>query len=377
MKYIVLFTVLFFSFLFSVFSQEELEDTEEAEMVVSETNITDNADPEGKTVNPQSEDASLAELEQKLNDSFLWRDPILVQFNRMLPRLAASLGRLDNRISTLAVSNLYFDPKFSEIFRKVANTKIYGNLLAKNPALKLVKCEECNQIKSSIENGILKISRGIGNKDDRKKLAKELNVQGFMTGDILLSNNQVSIVVTVYDAEEGRIILSDMIVGARFPDITYYNVYTGAMQIPMDLKFSGDTLHRAILIGIEETMRFAEYGLFSISLALIYGFNDRLEEEDKVDIAGLSFGGDAIFQIPLITENQIEIAVSYGLGQFLVPAFNYSMYHKIGGKVLFGQTINFGFYYYMFSESNAETPENGLASKTKGVANSLVIGWQF
>ena len=66
----------------------------------------------------------------------------MTQFSKMLSPLAKSLGRLEQRISTLAISDIHFDPSLGKEFRKVATAKIYGSLLANNPKLKLVRCDE-------------------------------------------------------------------------------------------------------------------------------------------------------------------------------------------------------------------------------------------
>lgn len=318
------------------------------------------------------------QAEEQLNDAHLWKDPLLVQFERMMPRLAASLARLDNRISTLAVTGISFDPELDHAFVQVAKTKILGNLLAKNPSLKMITCEVCNQVQSEIKNGILKISRGIADDESRRALAKNLNVQGFMSGSVMLHDQQISVVITVHDAEEGRIILSDVIEGTPLPESSYYNLYAGQMTMPINLKTSGSTDHTAIVIGFEKTMRFAEYGLFGASMALFYGANDLLAESDKVSLVGLMVDGYGALEIPFLSDKSMKMDLIGGVGQFLAPQLNNNTYYKAGLKFTFGQAINFGLYSLSFNKTNVETPDStGAASQAKGTAQYLTIGWQF
>ena len=258
------------------------------------------------------------------NDYVMWADPLFYQFEKMLPKLSKSIGRLDSRISTLAVTDLKFSPGLDESFKKVATAKLYGQLLLENPRLKLIKCNECNMIRSDISNGILTVTRGLSNQKDRRRLADKLGVQGFMTSMIVENDRQLTIVVNVYDAQEGQIILSDVITGMPVPETEYWNIYFGQMTLPVTLESGTGVSQSAYLIGAEKSIRFSESWMVSSNFAFYNDNNEKLgtNEEDyfKFD-SGLMIDGSVGWEALTMMNNNGAMVISLGLGDFLSTQF--------------------------------------------------------
>lgn len=320
---------------------------------------------------PQPEDQDGEEVYNQ------WSDPLYYQFEKMMPHLARSLGRLDSRITTLAVTELSFSQALDRSFRKVATAKLYGQLLLENPRLRLIKCNECNMVRSEIKNGVLTISKGLANKEARANLADKMGVQGFLTAMVIEEERQLSVVINVYDAKEGRIILSDVIPGIPVPENTYWNFYLGQATIPVTLS-TGDGLdHYGTLLGAEKSMRFAESWMLSASFGLLSDNNSKLEDGHVTFSTAMLFDGTVGWEVLSAMNNNASFVVAAGMGQFLSTQFNFSVYQKVGLKTTIGQVLTFNIYSLSFTETNLATPVNGLADKLTGSATTVAFGFQF
>ena len=346
----------------------------------TETAVTD----DGNEVLAEENQLEVISAEENQSDAYnMWSDPLYYQFEKMMPELAKSIGRLDSRISTLAVTDLDFSPTLSEEFKKVAGAKLYGQLLIENPKLKLIKCNECNMIRSEINNGILTVSRGLATKEDRQNLAKKVGVQGFLTAMVIEDERQLTIVVNVYDAEEGRIILSDVITGVPVAETTYWNFYAGQMTIPMDVyndnvsKSGVD--HSAILTGAEYSKRFSESWIIATNFGIYMDNNSKLNEDEHETLtAGMMFDGAIGWEALSFMNNDASFILMTGLGQFLSTQFNFSIYGKLGLKVIINKLLTFNMFYLSFNETNIEAPDSdGNASKLTGSASYITFGLQF
>ncbi len=345
----------------------------------TEQGLTD----QGDEIIAEEDQLELIPEEQEEIDAYnMWSDPLYYQFEKMMPELAKSIGRLDSRISTLAVTDLDFSPSLNEEFRKVASAKLYGQLLIENPKLKLIKCNECNMIRSNIENGILTVSRGLATKEDRQELAKKVGVQGFLTAMVIEDARQLTIVVNVYDADEGRIILSDVITGIPVAETTYWNFYAGQMTIPMDVYNGSSTIsgvdHTAILAGAEYSKRFSESWLIATNFGFYMDNNSKLEENEHETLtAGMMFDGSIGWEALSFMNNDASFILMTGIGQFLSTQFNFSIYGKFGLKIIVNKLLTFNMFYLGFSPTNIEAPENGEASQLTGSASYITFGLQF
>lgn len=310
------------------------------------------------------------------NESYnMWSDPLFYQFEEMMPELAESIGRLDSRISTLAVTELEFSPGINESFRNVAAAKLYGQLLMENPKLKLIKCAECDMIRSEINNGILTVSRGMANKEERQKLAEKIGVQGFMTAMIIEDKRQLTIVVNVFDAEEGRIILSDVITGVPVPETTYWNVYAGQFKIPIKVGTTSETLeHSAILAGVEYSKRFSESWIIATNFGIFTDNNSTLQNSETIS-AGMMFDGAVGWEALSFMNNDASFILMGGIGQFLSTQFNFSIYGKLGLKISMNKLLTFNIYTLSFSSSNINN--ESTPSELTGSANYITFGAQF
>lgn len=317
-------------------------------------------------------------VQPRASDSYnMWSDPLYYQFGKMMPELAQSIGRLDSRISTLAVTELVFSPTLDEEFRKVASAKLYGQLLMENPKLKLIKCDECNMIRSEITNGILTVSRGMATKEDRQNLARKIGVQGFMTAMVIEDRRQLTIVVNVYDAEEGRIILSDVITGLPVPETNYWNFYAGQLLIPIDMDTPDEIVeHSALLGGAEYSKRFSESWIISTNFGLYTDNNSKLENKETISF-GMMFDGAVGWEAMSFMNNDASFILMAGLGQFLSTQFNFSLYGKFGVKIILNKLLTFNIYGMTFNQTNIEAPSNGEASFLTGSATYITFGMQF
>jgi hypothetical protein len=316
----------------------------------------------------------------------LWSDPLYYQFDKMLPDLAVSIGRLDSRISTLAVTALSFSPNLDESFRKVASAKLYGQLLMENPRLKLIKCDECNMLRSEIKAGTLTVSRGLADQESRRKLAEKLAVQGFMSAMVIEEKRQLTIVLNVYDAQEGRVILSDAITGVPVPENTYYNIYLGQLTIPVNLIPSAGlssattAAHYAILIGVEKSMRFAESWFVAASFG---GYADNNKNQPyyfEPIQTGLLFDGSLGWEALALMNNNLSLSLMGGVGQFLSPQFNFSVFLKAGIKATIGQVLTINIFNYSLLSDNinlAEPNADDEANNLGGSALAISFGYQF
>ena len=336
----------------------------------SDKNITDDGD---ELINEENQVVSAETEEQAYN---MWSDPLYYQFEKMMPRLAKSIGRLDSRISTLAVTDLDFSATLGKEFRQVAGAKLFGQLLMENPKLKLVKCDECNMIVSEIKGGILKIRRGIGNKKGREELAKKMGVQGFMTAMVIEDDRQLTIVVNVHDAKEGRIILSDVITGIPVAETTYWNFYAGQMILPVVLITGEAVSQSAILVGVEYSKRFSESWMLSTNFGLYIDNNSKLENYYELT-GGMMFDGSVGWEMMSFMNNDASFILVGGIGQFIDPQFNFSIYGKFGTKIIINKLLTFNMHYLMFSETNLEAPTSGSAPKLSGSATCISFGLQF
>jgi hypothetical protein len=341
----------------------------------AEPGITD----DGDEIIAEEDQLEMVSTEREEIDPYnMWSDPLYYQFEKMMPALAKSIGRLDSRISTLAVTNLDFSPNLTEEFRKVASAKLYGQLLIENPKLKLIKCNECNMIRSNIENGILTVSRGLATKDDRQKLARQVGVQGFLTAMIIEDERQLTIVVNVHDAEEGRIILSDVITGIPVAETTYWNFYAGQMQIPIKMDTPDKTVeHSAILAGAEYSKRFSESWIIATNFGFYMDNNQKLVDKETLT-AGMMFDGSIGWEALSFMNNDASFMLMTGIGQFLSTQFNFSIYGKVGLKIIVNKLLTFNMYYLGFNPTNIEAPNAaGEASKLTGSASYITFGLQF
>ena len=335
------------------------------------------------------EDPPVIDEDEAVEEKYvMWADPLYYQFEKMMPELARSIGRLDTRITTLAVTGISFGPELDEAFKKVAEAKLFGQLLLENPRLKLIKCDECNQIRSEVKNGILTISKGLADQEERKNLANKLGVQGFMTTMITVEERQLTIVINVHDSLEGRVILSDVIAGVPVAKTKYFHLYIGQLTVPVTVvSESGSSKsvdQTAIIAGIEQTIRFSESWMVGANLALFYDNNSKLGESgtDYVPFtAGLVFDGTIGWEAFSMMNNSTSLIIQAGLGEFISAQFNFSIYYKFGAKMTMGSenklTFNMGL--LSFNESNLEKPDTttGKASALKGSATYITFGYQF
>ncbi|MGK0290690.1 MAG: hypothetical protein ACI86H_002149 [bacterium] len=284
-----------------------------------------------------------------------FRDLNLAQFEKMLPRIGASLGKLDNRVSSIGVAGFYFDPKLDLDFQRIAISQVYGHLLANNPNLKLVKCQECEQIETRIENGTVVISRGL-TPERKKRLADKLQVQGFLNAAIYEKDRQLTFVMIGTDATSERIILSEVVTGLPVPETNFYHWYIGQMVLPITLQNGVSLDHTVVMTGMERTFRFADSWIFGGSLSIYSdtGINSKLGSQgtdsagDTVSpltiTTGAMIDGTIIWELIDIRNKDFTVSPAFGVGQFLSTDFNFAVYGKIGLKVVIGQKLVFSAY---------------------------------
>jgi hypothetical protein len=106
-----------------------------------------------------------------------------------------------------------------------------------------------------------------------------------------------------------------------------------------------------------------------------------MEEPHQTIQGGLIFDGAIGWEALSFMNNNVSIIGMAGIGEFLSPQFNFSVYAKFGFKSTIGQVLTFNVYYYslLAGSNNLETPDSttGEASSLSGSATSITFGYQF
>ena len=175
--------------------------------------------------------------------------------------------------------------------------------------------------------------------------------------------------------------MSDVITGVPVPDTTYYNVYVGLLTIPISILNVEIIDHTAILIGAEKSIRFAENWLLAANLGIYTDNSNTKKHASAASIdGGLIFDGTIGWEAVSLMNNNASLILMGGIGEFLSPQLNFSVYGKFGIKMTIGQMLTFNIHSYSLVSGNANIEEpdaTGEASKLSGTPTSITFGFQF
>lgn len=313
--------------------------------------------------------SSLTSQAQEVPDAVFWEDPQIAQLESMTPDLMEAIQRLRKQIKSVAISNMSFGDELSINFRKVATARLQ-TLLTKNPHLKISNCESCSQVRTQISGSFLKISRGIADEEYRKKMAEQLNVDGFIDIAIFMSKRQLSISLTVYEAKEGKIVFSEILTTDPEGKTYYNNFYVGKLTIPITMNDGTDNEtivdHRADIIGYEHTRRLNNWALFGFSLASFADDNDHLESEERFSggVTGILLDGIVAAELG---GSKFSMALVGGMGIMISSPLTSPAYVKVGLKTTVGDILTINLYGLGFDIENPKA----------NYGYYLAMGWQF
>ncbi|MBF0238388.1 MAG: hypothetical protein HQM12_11830 [SAR324 cluster bacterium] len=308
-----------------------------------------------------------AMAEETEKSSIFWEDREIGQLENMTPELLAAVKRMHNRIPSVAISTTTIDENLSPKLRRVLVSRLY-EILTTDVALKIGKCDECGQIRSELSGSFLKISRGIAEDAYRRSKARELNVAGFLDISVFMSERQLSVTFTAYDAQDGKIAFSEIITGDPGGRTEYTNIYLGRFNIPIAI--DGTSIdHSAYILGMELSKRISESWLFAGNVALLTDNNSKLTTKYPDSISGLMIDGTAMYEMVQALGGRATIAAVLGMGQLLAPALTSPFYAKVGTKIAVGEKLTINLHYMSFIPA-LTTPE------TTG-ATYMALGWQW
>lgn len=223
---------------------------------------------------------------------YTWANPLLIQFDELLPQLQESIEEVGKITSNVGVPDIAFGVSLNESSQQVMATHVY-QILSQQSRLKTVRCGDCSKIRSYIFEGSLRVSRGTQDPEYRKILAQELKVESFLNISVFETEEKLSVSVDVYDIE-GKTLFSKVLTGISVKNI-YTNIISGELTIPIrplvqiDEEHSENAKHfvehKAILVGIERIYRLSPHMYFSGNLS---AFSDNTLSSNDPDYPTMS-----------------------------------------------------------------------------------------
>ncbi|MGK5091048.1 hypothetical protein WDW89_03405 [Deltaproteobacteria bacterium TL4] len=324
---------------------------------------------------------------EQTKSTIFWEDREIAQLEKMTPLLLEAIGRLRQRIESVAISSTTVDENIKTDLQKVLVSRLY-DLLTRDNYLTVSRCQECSQIRSEIRGNYLKVSRGIADEDYRRTKAAELNVQGFLDIGIFMSQDQLSMTLAAYEAKDGKIVFSEIITGDPGGKVQYTNGFFGKLNIPIEVTYTktvagervdqnGDGVsdkatqqveHSAFIFGVEFAQRISESWLFSGTVAFLTDDNSNLDIRLSDGLDGLLVDGTVAYEWRFPGVRGALDAV-LGVGNLFVTPISSPVFVKFGLKATVGEKLTFNFYQLSFQPA----PTN---PKTSG-AQYVAMGWQF
>jgi len=307
-----------------------------------------------------------------IDESFSIRhDEDLYQLEEAVTLISGSLGRVADKVHTLAINSFTFGMDVDADFRTKAEIIILEKLLKSNANVKLVQCQECQKLDAKIVNGVLHLKKGIPSQEARLELAKKLGVDGFIDIGLFRNNRQLTIYLEVVEAQTGAIILVDEIVGRQAAKRDAVTLSFGEVNFPIG--FANKTyIHNALAFAVSEQVQLTRRFSFGVDL-LLYSDNNQVDTQPHLTLdAGLMlspFVGFDILQIPQSTSRVIGYL---GLSKLISPQLNYGDAYKAGLEFIVGDRLVVTFGLNEFEKTNVEVT-NAEKSKQPLLANGAVL----
>lgn len=323
--------------------------------------------PPLKSQNQSLTSTPLAKKTDKQKGFSIRMDEDLFQLEETVALIAASLNRISDKVTTLAINSFYFGRSVDADFRRKAEVIILEKVFEANQAVKLVKCEECQKLETKISKGVLTLRKGLPSGEARKGLAKKLGADGFIDLGLFREGNQITVYLKVMEASTGAIILVDELAGRPAPKRKALTIALGRMNFSID-----SVQHNALVLGVNETVQLTGRLSFGVDIN-IYSDNNKNNADKVVDLKA------ALFVAPYLGIDMVQMHAStsrwvlqLGLGQTLAAQFNYGNFYKIGTQFIVGDRLVITYGINSFQE---ETMEGG--NIIKGSGSELLFGYRF
>lgn len=266
------------------------------------------------------------------------QDARIFQLEEIAALLGKSLGRISDRIATLAINSIYYGTEVDNDFRRKAEVVILEELLEKNPTVKLVQCQECQRLETKIVRGILKLRKGIPSQEARIELAKKLGVDGFIDIGIFQDGGQLTMYIKVSEAETGAIILVDEMAGRRAPRRDSLTVYFGEVNFPIEIS-NTVTDHNTLVIGVQESVLLTGRWSFSVDLAFFLDNNDNNPDPHLTIDSGAFIAPSFAFDIWQIPASTSRILGYFGIGKLLSSQLDFANFIRGGLEAVIGDNL--------------------------------------
>ena len=310
-------------------------------------------------------------------------DEDLYQLEEIAPLIAASLNRVSNRVSALAINSFSFGKEVDQDFRSKAEIIIEGNLLNASSNVRLVQCQECQKLEARIVNGVLRLKKGIPTREAWVELAKKLGVDGFIDIGMFRDHGQLTVYLKVIEAQSGTVLLADEVVGHPAPKRDAVTLSFGEINFP--IAFAGKT-HTENALSLTATEQVQLTARFSFGVdAVIYTDNNEYNTEPHVMLNGgvmLSpFLGYDVLQLP---QSKTRLQAFLGAGKLLDTQLNYGDLLRAGLIFIVGDRLVVTLGENLFSpakialsSSEKSKPMFSHGAELNGEAYELRFGYRF
>jgi hypothetical protein len=307
--------------------------------------------------------------EPVVDESFSIRlDEDLYQLDEAISLIAGSLEKVADRTPTMAINSFYFGKDVDPDFRRKAEVIILDKLFKANPRVRLVQCQECQKLETKISKGVLKLRKGIPSKEARQALAKQLGVDGFIDIGMFRTDGQLTVYLKVVEAESGAIILVDELAGRRAPKRKSFTASFGEMNFPI----SG-VKHKALTLGIEESVKLTGRFSFGVELELFIDNNDNNPSKIVTLNSGLLLAPTLGFDIVQVPSSTSRVIGFIGIGKLISPQLDYANLVRVGFDVVVGDQLTVKFAFNDFISANISNGTDTLS----GIGYEISFGYRW
>lgn len=311
-------------------------------------------------------------------------DEDLYQLEEVAPLIAASLNRVSDRVSALAINSFSFGKEVDQDFRSKAEMIMEGNLLNASPNVRLVQCQECQRLEARIVNGVLRLKKGIPSREAWVELAKKLGVDGFIDIGVFRDHHQLTVYIKVVEAQTGTVLLVDEIVGRPAPKRDAVTLSFGEINFPVVFGRKTHT-ENALSLTVTEQVQLTSRFSFGVD-AIVYTDNNQYSTDPHVTLDGgvmLSpFVGYDVVQLP---QSKTRLQLYLGAGKLLDNQLNYGDVLRAGFIFIVGDrlVVTFGENYFsntniaLSSGEKSKQPLLAKGAQLNGEAYELRFGYRF
>ena len=263
-----------------------------------------------------------------------WKDKQIMQLEELTPQLVESVKQMHEKIKSVSISSISFGETLPDKFRKVATARLQQTLTQLSQ-LKVSVCGPCSQIHTVIGGSYLKISRGIADDEFRIRIAKELNVNGFIDIAVFMTEDrQLSLSMNTYEAKQGKIIYSKIITGEPAKNENYIHLYYGKLTTSITHSSTGNVAisHQANQLGLDLVFRMTTDWIYSLGGSFFSDDNSNLTTSFEKGVSGMMIEGMIGYNLFSFGGNEAEMILNAGLGTMIASALNSPMYFKGGGE---------------------------------------------